>query len=341
MLCVFAACGLQESPTDQTSRGIAPELLRDIDPSLAPTGGRLAVSEAPPELPAEGLAEPPRPPADGRHALLIGIDNARGAPQLRGAVNDARTTHEALLAYGFPRDQVRTLADGQAGRDDILSAIRELAAAVPDDGTAVFAFAGHTRVIRGQNHIVAADGRTISARDLAAALDAVRSPMWVLLPTCYAAGFSLPGIVGPGRVALFASAADRPSYEASWYGRSFLVQYVVAEAMLNGRASTSVEQAFAYAEEAISARYPGRVPLMDDGFDGEFVLGNPIPADRDRARENPPEDGDRTAATPRPAPPAKREPPREQSSKPPSSSGGSAQVCTGSVRMGRCSREGG
>lgn len=232
---------------------------------------------------------------------MIGIDHARGAPPLAGAVGDVRLLEQALLAYGFPAERVTVLENDDARRGSILGAIEELAGTTAPDGRAVFAFAGHTRRIRGQNRIVAADGRTISADELAGALDDVRAPMWVALPTCYAAGFGVPGIVGPGRVTTFASAADQPSYESLGLGRSFLFEYMVGRAMLAGRASGSVEQAFVYAREELERDFSRHVPLMDDRFPGSFVLGPPLEAEESGGSGTP---AVRVTATPHPAEPS-------------------------------------
>lgn len=265
---VATACGAPSGPTiergAQSARVSAPAPSPEPSPSpVRDTGAR------------SGTAP--------RQALLIGIDHAPGASPLEGAVGDVRVLEEALLAYGIPADQVVVLEDREADRDRILDAIDELAAVTPPDGRAVFAFAGHTRRIGGRNHIVTADGRMISAGELAEALGRVRAPMWVALPTCYAAGFSVPGIVGPGRVTTFASAADQPSYESLEFERSFLFEYMVGRGMLAGRASGSVEQAYSYAHDALAREFSRHVPLIDDRFPGHLTLGPPIEAETPRA----------------------------------------------------------
>lgn len=253
----------------------------------------------------QGPAGTSEPVSDDRWALLIGIDRASGAPPLQGAVGDVRLLERALLAYGFDPGRITVLTDAQASRDAVLASIRRFAARVPPDAKAVFAFAGHTRRHGGENSIVAADGRTIAAGTLAAALGRIRSPLWVALPTCYAAGFSRSGIVGPDRVATFASSADARAYESVRLGHSFLFEYLVAQAMLDGRASGSVEEAFGYAERHLQRDHPRWVPLLDDRHPGEFTLGPPIPpssetrpgSEASRPRRTPPPD-DRPEARP-------------------------------------------
>lgn len=248
--------------------------------SGAPRVQTLAAPPAP--VPAEDTVEvaaPQQPPAlpPPSLAVIIGVDRAKGASQLQGAVRDATTLRDALVAYGWPTDKIQMLLEGEATTEGILAAIERLARA-PTDSRAVFAFAGHTRRIGGQNHIVTADGRLLSAGRLAAALGKVQAPLWVALPTCYAAGFAVPGIVAEGRIATFASQADQVAYEDTTFGRSYLFQYMIAEAMLGRKASGSVEQAFSYAAREL--RNDKRsTPVLHDQYPGEFVLGNlpPLP----------------------------------------------------------------
>lgn len=295
-ILVAAACATPTQPAAE--RGVKAE-------SSAPS------SPLPRERPAPLPPTDPVPPSSGtvpRQALLIGIDHAHGAPPLGGAVGDVRLLERALLAYGFPEDRVMVLENADADRDRILGAIEELAATTAPDGRAVFAFAGHTRRTRGKNRLVAADGRTISADELARALNRVRTPMWVALPTCYAAGFRVPGIVGPGRVTTFASAADRPAYESIDLGRSFLVEYMVGRAMLSGRASGSVEQAFVHAHHGLERDFSRYVPLMDDRFPGPFVLGPPLEAQEAGGAGTPPHRNTTTGEPGQPSPTPTPEP---------------------------------
>ena len=79
---------------------------------------------------------------------------------------------------------VETSATRAAIRDELSS----LASRTPSNGIAVFAVATHTRRYGGQNELLTADGLRISAGELASRLGAVRSRMWVALPTCYSGG---------------------------------------------------------------------------------------------------------------------------------------------------------
>ncbi|MGH2759363.1 MAG: caspase family protein [Actinomycetota bacterium] len=220
-----------------------------------------------------------------RTALIIGINHSQGAPPLPGSVRDAMNLHDALIGYGFREENITLLLDGQATKPAILAGLRSLAARTPSNGIAVFAAATHTGRWGGTNSFATAEGGRISAGVLAAHLGEVRAPAWVALPTCYAEGYALPGIVGFNRVATFASSADRESYQAGDAG-SFLFIHMVRRGMLEGRAPTSVESAFGFAHSELSRRHPEYVPLMNDGYPGNLVLG-PAPTIR-TARWEPP-----------------------------------------------------
>jgi hypothetical protein len=219
--------------------------------------------------------ELPAPPARvKRTALIVGIDRAKGGRPLPGSVTDAKNVRDALLAYGFPKGNIRMLINGDATKSVIRSELASLAKRTPKDGVAVFAVATHTRKRGGHNEFLTADGGRIAAPELAVALGRVRSKMWVALPTCYAAGYALKGIVGPGRVATFASPASQPTYQLGTAG-SYLIINMVRDAMLRGYAPRSVEEAFHFARAKLERTNPNRVPIINDGVKGELVLGRP------------------------------------------------------------------
>lgn len=234
-------------------------------------------------------------------ALIVGISQPRGTRSLPGSVADATNLRDALLAYGFSSSNITMLLDGAATRPAILNALDSLAARTPRSGVAVFAIATHTKRQGGSNSLATAEGRRISARELAGRLRAVRARTWVALPTCYAEGYALPGIVGPRRIATFATTADRPSYQAGEAG-SILFIHLVRRAMLEGRAPYSVETAFAFAHREIDGAYPEYLPTMSDGIPGDLVLGRWHGASNGRpvvqASERRPETDDSTQLDP-------------------------------------------
>jgi hypothetical protein len=213
-----------------------------------------------------------------RFALLVGINHAAGGSPLEGAVTDALNVKQALLGYGFPEGNVTTLLDAQATRAAILQGLDDLARRTPASGVAVLLIASHSRQHNGIDQILAADGARVDSTEIAARMKKVRSRAWIALPTCFAGGYALPGIVGPGRVATFASSAGSESYEVGRPG-SYLIIDMVQEAMIEQKAPYSVESAFEYAQQKLERTHPNRVPSMSDGVPGDLVLGD-VPAAR-------------------------------------------------------------
>lgn len=211
------------------------------------------------------------PPAN-RTAVIVGINHAQGTPPLPGSVTDARHLHAALVGYGFSESNITMLLEGQATRPAILAALRSMADRTPSSGIAVFAIATHTRRSGGSNSLATAEGGRITASELASHLGAVRGRVWTALPTCYAGGYALPGIVGANRIATFSSSANDQSYQVGDAG-SFLFIHMVRRAMLEGRAPYSVESAFSFARDEIEREHPEHVPSMSDGVEEDLVLG--------------------------------------------------------------------
>jgi hypothetical protein len=112
--------------------------------------------------------------------------------------------------------------------------------------------------------------------------------------TCYAAAFGVPGVVGPGRVVTFATDSGSLAYERVSWQHSYLFEYLVVQALLQGQAPWSVEDAFSYARDRLSRDAPSQVPLQDDETRAGFPLAPGAP--------RPP------APTPPPPPPAPARP---------------------------------
>ena len=269
----FVLTAMTDAPSDAALPSTA-----HIRTASAPAGGTWKVSV---DL-ADEVSAPVRavqaPSTSKRHALIVGINNARGGRPLPGSVTDAKNLRNALLMYGFKDENIHMLVERSATREAIRSELSSLAARTPSNGIAVFAVATHTRRYAGQNELLTADGLRISSGELASRLGAVRSRMWIALPTCYSAGYAKPGIVGPGRIATFASAADRKSYQLGDAG-SFLILNMVRRAMLERQAPKSVESAFRWAREELEHSSPENVPIMSDGIAGDLVLGSIDAAD--------------------------------------------------------------
>lgn len=292
---------------------VAPDV--PITPPPAELEGELApVEPAPPSLPLRPAGGPGRV-----MALVVGIDDYPGdGSDLTVAGTDAVTVDTALGRFGVPAEHRVLLRDGQARRAQLVDALHGLAAATGPDDTFVFAYAGHVRKLDHDTEaIVTADGELITDQELGAILAA--SPArrgWLLLASCYSAGFT--EALAPGRVLTAAADADSLAYESPSVDGSYLVHHLVREGWLQGQAGPSVQDAFAFADSRIAATYPDRRPVQIDvtgepltfGPAGAAASPAPIPAP---PRTAPPTSAPPPAASPPPTtttqPPAVEPPP--------------------------------
>jgi Caspase domain len=90
--------------------------------------------------------------AEGRHALVVGIDAYQNVPSLEKAVNDARAVQAALTTAGFKVQLVE-------GPDQIgfLEAIASFSASIGPGDEAVVYYAGHGVEIDGRNYLLPSD----------------------------------------------------------------------------------------------------------------------------------------------------------------------------------------
>jgi hypothetical protein len=272
--CAVAAAVLTHAPAERLSVVAPLAASSSVTLSLpAPTPAPKRADPPQPAVQARAYvpqitqAPVPAPARRGAHtALIIGIDDTDPKNPLFGARADATTMRDALLEYGFRSSDVVVLLDGAATRSRILAELRSLVARTPSDGLAVFAAASHG----AGTSFRTADGARLSASELGHYLGEIRAPVWSALAMCYAAGFSVPGVVGADRVATFSSTADQLTYEIPGAG-SELFYAMVKEGMIGAGAPRSVESAFAFAR-AVMARDGTNAPVISDGV-GELVLG--------------------------------------------------------------------
>lgn len=252
--------------------------------------GRLAAGDRPiapaPEsfdAPAEPEEAPPAAlnqfagvvPSGGTWAVIIGINDYPGARHdLRSAVNDANDMSIALSRMGVPGDHQLVLRDRQASARSMRLATDWLRAHAGPDAVAVFFYAGHVRKTDGREAMVAADGSLMSDAELAAKLDGLRARRaWIGIAACYGGGFT--EVLKPGRVLTGASPANKLAYENSAFGRSYMVEYMVRQAMIENLAPETIQISFAWARDAISRDYPGREPVQFDQGTGILDLRPP------------------------------------------------------------------
>jgi hypothetical protein len=208
------------------------------------------------------------------YALVVGIDDYPGVgSDLQSAVADADTIDLALDTFGVPATNRVVLRDGQARKPALIAAIQSLVAVAGPQSTVVLAYAGHARKLDHDTEaIVAADGGLLRDDELAALLAPARpSGMWLLLASCYAGGFT--ELLGPGRILTGAADASSLAYESRSFNGSYLVQHLVREAWLEGRAGPSVQEAFAYADARIAEEGSQGRPVEVDLAGRPFLLG--------------------------------------------------------------------
>lgn len=255
-----------------------------VDSAVAePVAAPVAIAPPPAEFtgpPPARVAPPvalakPAPPVrqlhSGTWAVVIGINDYPGeAADLDYAVNDATDVVQALTAQGAG-DHIMFLRDGQVTASVIKSAVAWLTNNAGPDAVAVFFFAGHVRKMAGREAIVTADGSAVRDFELASWLRPLQARQaWITLAACYGGGFT--EVLAPGRVLTGAAGPDDIAYENSAFGRSYLVEYMVQRAMLQGAAPDSVQSAFAWAHAKLSQEHPGREPVQYDETDRPLRL---------------------------------------------------------------------
>lgn len=223
----------------------------------------------PPPPPPPVLSLPPPPPgspqSSGTWAVIIGINDYPGSrSDLRSAVNDANDMDLALAGMGVPAENRLVLRDGQATASGIRQSVEWLVSRAGPDATAVFFYGGHVRKVGVTSEaLVAADGGLVEDRELGERLSHLNARRaWVAIAGCFGAGFT--ELLAPGRVLTGAASADALAYESWEFGRSYMVQYMVREAMIEKRAPASVQAAYLYAITELAREHPGRQPVQID-----------------------------------------------------------------------------
>jgi len=305
----------------------APDPIAALAP--APPGERL-IDAAPDHFegaPAPGAtaacAARSGPPASaGTWAVIVGIDDYPGSGHdLRSSGNDAREVDSALSVLGVPSSNRLVLRDGEASSCGIRSALDWLVARASPEATAVFFFAGHARILgSGTRAVMAADGLPITDGELGSALAGLQARRaWIAMATCYGAGFT--AALGPGRVLTGAAGPNDLAYEALDSDLSYMVDYMVRRAILEGGAPQSVEAAFAFARDGLGRTAAARVPVQIDEAPGEIDLRQssavPLPVATGVAADaSPPPAGPSPPPPPPTAPPPVRVVPTTVACKP-------------------------
>lgn len=242
-------------------------------------------------------ARAPGPTGTGVWALVVGVDNYPSpSPDLRAGVTDALDMDAALAKLAVPDAQRRVLLEADATRDAVLAGFDWLAANAGPQATVVLFFSGHVRQVAGDpdadgedvdEGMVFSDGALIFDGELRTILErVVARRMWLNIAGCYAGGFD--DAMAPGRVLTAASPEGVLAYENDRMRRTYLVEYMVRRAMIEGAAAGSVQEAFGWAVEALRRDYPSRLPVIFDQLGEPLVIGPAATAPRPVVDKAPP-----------------------------------------------------
>jgi hypothetical protein len=194
------------------------------------------------------------------YGLIIGINDYPGdGSDLHGAVPDAEDMSDVLAMHGVPAANVRMLLDSEASTTGINDALQWLVGATRTDSIVVLFYAGHVRKIGEQTEaVVAADGGVLPDQYLAKQIEGLQAhDVWIVMAACYGGGFT--ELMAPGRVLTAAADANSLAYENDSFGRSYLDEYLIHQALLEGKgAGPTAQQAFAYAQAGLQRDYPDR-----------------------------------------------------------------------------------
>ena len=164
-----------------------------------------------------------------------------------------------LAMNGVPAANVRTLLDADASTSGIADALRWLVATTKPDSTVVLFYAGHVRKIGDDTEaIVAADGAVLPDWYLAKQIKGLQAhDVWIVMAACYGAGFT--ELMAPGRILTAAADANSLAYENESFGRSYLDEYLIHQALIEGKsAGSTAQEAFDYAQAGLERDYPDR-----------------------------------------------------------------------------------
>jgi hypothetical protein len=87
--------------------------------------------------------------------------------------------------------------------------------------------------------------------------------VWIVMAACYGGGFT--ELMAPGRMLTAAADANSLAYENESFRRSYLDEYLIHQALLQGKAGEpTAQQAFAYAQAGLQRDYPDRALTQFD-----------------------------------------------------------------------------
>jgi hypothetical protein len=231
--------------------------------------------------------------ADGRRALLIGINDYAGrTDDTITSVGDVHDLRDLLLREGWPAANIRVLTDRAASAQAIRDGLRWLGDTSTDSSYTVFHYSGHVKQRGGDldrdgealdEYLWSADNVFLADLELRQWIDRVRGRTWIDIAGCEAAGLD-DGISGPNRLFTASSLEHEKSYEQPAWGNSVFTGLLVDQGMLqrkadlNGDGAVSIQEAFFVAADQaprITAKqsHGPQHPLAAGGGDKQWYLG--------------------------------------------------------------------
>ena len=231
--------------------------------------------------------------ADGRRALLIGINDYAGrTDDTVTAVGDVHDLRDLLVREGWPAANIRILTDRAASAQAIRDGLRWLGDTSTDSSYTVFHYSGHVKQRSGDldrdgeavdEYLWSADNVFLADRELKTSIDRVRGRTWVDIAGCEAAGLD-DGISGPNRLFTASSLEHEKSYEQPAWGNSVFSGLLIDQGMLqrkadlNGDGAVSIQEAFYVAADQapkVTAKqsHGPQHPLAAGGGSGQWYLG--------------------------------------------------------------------
>ena len=206
---------------------------------------------------------------------MVGIDEYAGStPDLRAAVADADAMVTALDRLGVDTAHRSVHLDADATAAGVRAGVQWLVDRAGPEDTAVFFYAGHVRLQRGEQVVLGSDNGTVGDNELASMLAPLRAKQtWIVMAACYGAGFT--ELLAPNRILTAASPADEQAFENTDLGASYLAHYLVKGALIEGNADSSVQAAFAWSQARIGASFPNRLMVQDDRLGRPLDLRSP------------------------------------------------------------------
>lgn len=231
--------------------------------------------------------------ADGRRALLVGINDYAGrTDDTVTAVGDVHDVRDLLLREGWPAANIRVLTDRAASAQAIRDGLRWLGDTSTDSSFTVFHYSGHVKQRSGDldgdgealdEYLWSADNVFLADLELRQWIDRVRGRTWVDIAGCEAAGLD-DGISGPNRLFTASSLEHEKSYEQPAWGNSVFTGLLVDQGMLqrkadlNGDGAVSIQEAFFVAADqapriTANQSHGPQHPLAAGGGDEQWYLG--------------------------------------------------------------------